>query len=157
MKKTVKNKIIQDVYKTLDSAKIDRLKTSDRRAVFGVIYPMKRIAQEYEDYQREAAKRLMPANYQEIIQVVNEFCEMSNEDRADALKQPRFESALKENYLFNQEMNKCMSEYLDKDAELEFTPLADEVFDAMCDCNPNWTLGQCVELQGLLCRKGGKE
>lgn len=29
--------------------------------------------------------------------------------------------------------------------------LVDNVLDALCDSNPEWTAGQCVELKDLLC------
>lgn len=151
MKKTIKNGIVQNVYGLLDKAKFNKSDAAARRAVFGVMYPMKKVAEECEDFQREAAKRLQPENYQEIADAITEFNGMSTTEREAALKQPKYVDALKVNYLFNQELNKCVSEYMNKDAELDVTPLSDTVFDALCDANSDWTLGQCMELQAILC------
>ena len=161
MKKTIKKATIAKVFGILDSAKLNKCPAQVRRAVFGAMYPMKAVAGECADYEREAAKRLQPEDYQVVVDVINEFNAMSPTDREAAVKQAKYMNALKANLEFNREVNKCVSEHLSEDAEIDFAPLSDEVFDALCDSNPDWTLGQCMELQDVLCgtrkEEGGKE
>lgn len=156
MKKTIKKATITKVYGILNTAKLSKCPTQVRRAVFGAMYPMKAVAGECADYEREAAKRLQPEDYQAVVDVINEFNAMSPTDREAAVKQAKYMNALRVNFDFNREVNKCVDEYLAEDVELDFAPLADEAFDALCESNPDWTLGQCIELQDALCEKGGE-
>lgn len=156
MKKTIKKATITKVYGILDSAKLNKCPAQVRRAVFGAMYPMKAVAGECADYEREAAKRLQPEGYQATVDVINEFNAMSPTDREEAVKQSKYMNALRVNFDYNREVNKCVSEHLAEVVELDFVPLSDEVFDALCDSNPDWTLGQCIELQDALCEKGGE-
>ena len=153
MKKTLKNAAIHNVYKTLDKANSVK-DSATRRVGFKAMFPMKKIAEECEDYQREAAKRLQPDNYQSVVDIINEFNAMSPTEREDALKQPRYMDALRANFSFNKDLERCVTEYMGKESEIDFAPLTDEMFDALCDANPDWTLGQCIELQDALCEKG---
>lgn len=156
MKKTIKKATITKVYGILNTAKLSKCPAQVRRAVFGAMYPMKAVACECADYEREAAKRLQPEGYQAVVDVINEFNAMSPTDREEAVKQSKYMNALKANFDFNREVNKCVNEYLAEDVELDFAPLSDAVFDALCESNPDWTLGQCIELQDALCEKGGE-
>lgn len=156
MKKTIKKATITKVYGILNTAKLSKCPAQVRRAVFGAMYPMKAVASECADYEREAAKRLQPEGYQAVVDVINEFNAMSPTDREEAVKQTKYMNALRANFDFNREVNKCVSEHLSEVVELDFVPLSDEVFDALCDSNPDWTLGQCIELQDALCEKGGE-
>lgn len=156
MKKTIKKATITKVYGILNTAKLSKCPAQVRRAVFGAMYPMKAVAGECADYEREAAKRLQPEGYQATVDVINEFNAMSPTDRTEALKQTKYMNALRVNFDFNREVNKCVNEHLAEVVELDFAPLSDEVFDALCDSNPDWTLGQCIELQDALCEKGGE-
>lgn len=156
MKKSIKNATILNVYRTLDKAKSGKCAQTVRRALFSAMYPMKSVAEECEDYEREAAKRLRPDNYRSIVEVVNEFNGMTASERKEAVKQSKYMDALKANFALNRELNECVNEHLDKESEVDFTPLTDEVFDALCESNPDWTLGQCIELQEVLCEKGGE-
>lgn len=151
MKKTVKKGIIQNIYGLLDKAKSDKCDSAARRAVFGAMYPMKAVAEGVADYHQEAAKRLQPANYNDIVAVINEFNGMNPHQREDAIKQPKYMDALRANFDFNKDLEKCMADVLAEDTEIDFVPLTDAVFDALCDSNPDWTLGQCMELQTVLC------
>lgn len=161
MKQTVKISQIENVYTLLNGVKNTKMNSAARRALFGVMYPMKRVAEECKDYRQEAAKRLQPENYQEIADIINEFNGMTPEERAEAIKNPKYMEALKTNFTLDRDFNKCVAEYMEKETELDFEPLTEEVFDALCDSNPDWTLGQCMELQDVLCgtrkEEGGKE
>lgn len=155
MKKTIKRETADSIYKLLDKAKSVK-DSAARRTVFKVMYPMKKVAGECDDYKSEAAKRLQPENYEEIAGIITEFNNMSPSEREDALKKPKFVDALKSNFAFNQELTKCVSEYMGEECEIEFEPLTDSAFDALCDANPEWTLGECIGLQEALCAKEGE-
>lgn len=156
MKKTIKKATITKVYGILNTAKLSKCPAQVRRAAFGAMYPMKAVAGECADYEREAAKRLQPEGYQAVVDVINEFNAMSPTEREEAVKQSKYMNALRANFDFNREVNKCVSEHLAEDVEIDLEPLTDEFFDALCDSNPDWTLGQCIELQDALCEKGGE-
>lgn len=151
MKRTVKKGIIQNIYGLLYKAKSDKCDSAARRAVFNAMYPMKSVAEGVADYRQEAAKRLQPANYDDIVTIINEFNGMTPHQREEALKQPKYMDALRANFDFDKDLGKCVGDMLSEDTEIDFVPLTDVVFDSLCDSNPDWSLGQCMELQAVLC------
>lgn len=151
MKKTIKTGRIIDIRQMLDKAKCPG--ASARKAMFRAMYPMKAVSDGFDTYRNEAVKRLRPENYDEVAGTVNEFAAMGAEAKKTALAVPRYQNALKTNYEFNAALNQCLAEERDKDVELDLVPLTDETFDTLCDANPEWTLGQCIEIQEILCEQ----
>lgn len=148
MKKTVKDIEIENIYPVLDKAKYAKMDAQGRRQVFASMYAMKKVMTDYNGYQQELVKRLRPENAEEIARLVDEFNAMPQGGRESAIKEKKYADALKANYDFSTEVQKCLAE---KESELDFAVLSDEAFDALCDSNPDWNFGQLMALREILC------
>lgn len=148
MKKTVRDITVENSYPVLDKAKCAKMDAKGRRSVYAAMYAMKKVLGDYNGYREELVKRLRPGNAEEIGRLVDEFNAMPQGERESALKEQKYADALKANYEFSAEVQKCLVE---KESELDFTPLTDEAFDALCDSNPDWDFGQIMALKALLC------
>lgn len=155
MKKTVKDFEIENIYPVLDKAKYAKMDAQGRRQVFAAMYAMKKVMTDYNSYREELVKRLRPENAEEIARLVDEFNAMPQGERESAIKDKKYADALKANLEFSNEVQKCLFE---KESELDFAPLSDEAFDALCDSNPDWDFGQSMALHDILCETSdGKE
>lgn len=148
MKQKVKDILVENIYNVLDGAKCDKMDAQGRRSVFAAMYAMKKVKADFEGYQQELVKRLRPDNAEEIARLVDEFNAMPQEEKETAVKEKKYADALKANYDFSTEVQKCLAE---KESELDFAVLSDEAFDALCDSNPGWNFGQLMTLKELLC------
>lgn len=160
MKKTIKTGRVTALYGILDAAKYTKMDSTARTSLIRAMRPMRRVANDYNEYREDAVKRLRPDNYDQVAGLVQKFAAMDAEAQKTAIAESPYKEALKTNYEFNTALNKCMADENEKEVELDFAPLPDEAFDGLCDSNPDWTLGQCVELQAVLCgepnEKGGE-
>lgn len=107
MRQTIKTGRVTALYGILDAAKYTKMDSAARTSLIRAMRPMRRVANDYNEYREDAVKRLRPDNYDEVAGLVQKFAAM------DA--------------------------------------------DALCDSNPDWTLGQCMELQDVLCAQEGGE
>ena len=151
MKKTVKDIEIENIYPVLDKAKYAKMDAQGRRQVFAAMYAMKKVMTDYNSYREELVKRLRPENAEEIARLVDEFNAMPQGERESAINDKKYADALKANLEFSNEVQKCLFE---KESELDFAPLSDEAFDALCDSNPDWDFGQLIAIKELLCEDG---
>ena len=155
MKKTVKDITVENIYPVLDKAKYAKMDAQCRRQVFAAMYAMKKVMTDYNGYREELVKRLRPENADEIAGLVDEFNAMPKAERENAIKDKKYADALKANLEFSNEVQKCLFE---KESDLDFAPLTDEAFDALCDSNPDWDFGQSMALHDILCEASdGKE
>ena len=150
MKKTVKDATIEKLYPILSEARLSKLNAAGRRAVFDVLYESKKILAEFDNYKGELYKSLVPADYEDTARVIGEFNALPDGKKSAALREKRFADAIKANGEFNMELQRGFDS---RESEVGFAPLSDDVFDALCDSNPEWTAGQCVELKDLLCEE----
>lgn len=157
MRQTIKTGRVTALYGILDAAMYTKMDSAARTSLIRAMRPMRRVANDCNEYREDAVKRLRPDNYDEVAGLIQKFAAMDADAQKTAIDEPRYKDALTANYEFNTALNKCMAEENDKDVELDFAPLTDDAFDALCDSNPDWTLGQCMELQDVLCAQEGGE
>lgn len=157
MKKTIKMWRMIALYGILDAAKYTKMDSAARTLLIRAMCPMRRMTNDYNEFREDAVKRLRPDNYDKVAGLVQRFAAMDAEAQKTAIAESPYKEALKANYEFNTALNGCMAEENEKEVDLDFAPLTDAAFDALCDSNPDWTLGQCMELQEVLCEEGGAE
>lgn len=146
---------ILDSYSLLDKAKYSKMESLDRKTIVMAMYPIKKVVDDFNAYKDDVVKRLTPENYRDIVEILNEVNAMSEKSRMSVLLKPRYASAIKANMEFNNSINQCLIEELNKEVEIEFEPLSEESFDRLCESNQDWTLGQSMNLHDILCRKEG--
>lgn len=151
MKKSVKKQTIINVYPVLDASSLGKMEVTDRFAYIKALRPIKQIYTEFNDFREDAINRLKPENYDKIVDNVQKFNQMNQEEREEALKDKEFADALQANGEFNLNVEMCFRDELAKDIDLEFAPLSEDAFGKLMESNPQWNAGQIIELQDLLC------
>lgn len=149
MKTTIRK--IVNVYSVLEGAKYTKLKTSERAAIVKFRRPMKKIVMDYEDFRKDALKDLRPDDFDQTVEVIRSFNEMTEEERKEALKDPEYLEALKANADFNRSVDECLKEEEDKEIEVEVAPISREAFNKLLDSNLDWTFGILDVLEEMLC------
>ena len=149
MKTTVKK--VTDAYAFLDKAKYTKMEAADRRKLIKGIYRMKKVSAEYNDFRNDALKRLRPDNAEEMATLLSELDRMKPEEQMNALSQQKYADALRANAEFNKAVGECLGEELEKEVELDFLPLTEEAFDRLLDSNPEWSVGQAMLAEEILC------
>ena len=153
MKTTIEK--VANVYPLLDKAKYTKMENADRKALIKAMRPMKKTAADFNDFREDAIKRLRPENFDKIAELIDKFNTLSQEERKAAIADPEYQKALKVNGEYNTAINDCLSEEFDKEIELDFTPLTEDAVDRLLDSNTDWTIGQAMAVEELLCAKEG--
>ena len=117
-KVTVKADKIVAAYQILTSPKtqekpgivISSLDTSDIFKVVRATNAFKAVAVAFEDFRRDAAERLRPENWDEIVEKANRFKELSDEDKIAVNK------AISD---YNRQIDECVASELEKDKEID--------------------------------------
>ena len=149
MKATVKK--IAEAYALLDRAKYSKMESADRRLLIKAMRAMKKTALDYEDFKQDSMKRLTPENAEELVRIIEEFNAFKPEERANALSDPKFAEALEANAEYSREVSECLREEGSKEIDLDFTPFSEDAFGALMDSNPEWSMGQAMLAEEILC------
>lgn len=151
MKKSVKKQTIINVYPMLNDASLGKMEVVDRFVFIKALRPLKKIYTEYSDFREDAVNRLKPENYEKIVENVQRFNQMGQEEREAALKDKEITDALQANGEFNLNIEMCFRDELAREIELEIAPLSEDAFGKLMESNQQWNAGQIIELQDLLC------
>lgn len=142
---------VSEAYTLLDSAKYSKMESKERIALIKAMRAMKKVAEDFNGFRQDAVKRLMPDNFEDIANRINEFNAMSQQERVAAVEKPEYADALRANAKFNADVESCIAEETAKEIELAFEPLAADAFVNLLDSNPEWTAGQAMLAEDMLC------
>ena len=150
---------VSEAYALLDSAKYSKMESKERIALIKAMRQMKKVAEDFNGFRQDAVKRLMPENFEDIANRINEFNAMSQQERVAAVEKPEYADALRANAKFQNDVESCVAEEGAKEIELAFEPLAADAFVNLLDSNPEWAVGQAMLVEDMLCgsEESGKE
>lgn len=150
---------VSEAYTLLDSAKYSKMESKERIALIKAMRHMKKVAEDFNGFKQDAVKRLMPENFEDIANRINEFNAMSQQERVAAVEKPEYADALRANAKLQNDVESCIAEETAKEVELAFEPLAADAFEKLLDSNPEWTVGQAMLAEDMLCgsAESGKE
>lgn len=150
---------VSEAYTLLDSAKYSKMESKERIALIKAMRQMKKVAEDFNGFKQDAVKRLMPENFEDIANRINEFNAMSQQERVAAVEKPEYADALRANAKFQNDVESCIAEESAKEVELAFEPLAADAFVNLLDSNPEWAVGQAMLAEDMLCdsAESGKE
>lgn len=147
---TTTQKIVK-VYPLLDKAKYSRMEIADRQALIKAMFSMRKIAEDFSDFRAEAMKMLTPDNAEELSKTLRDFNSHTPQERIELMSVPRYAEALEANAEFERAVTETLREESEREIRLEFTPLTQDAFDRLLDSNPDWTLGEAIMIQDILC------
>lgn len=130
------------LFRLLNSAKCDKMQYKERYALTKVLLAVQRKLRDYEELERETAKRLRPECYDNVAPLMAELAGMSEAERAEAVKSPKYAEAAKAHSEYVSAVDECLSSERTRQVEVEVEKMSDGWPERLFDSNPEWTVGQ---------------
>lgn len=134
MKTTTEKAVI--AYRILNNAKLGKMKDEGKFAVIKIMKELKPVATGYDDFIKDAAEKLKPEGIEEIQAKLQGKGELSAE-----------EQALWNEY--NEKVQKCVQDELNKEVEVTCEPLKEEDFGALIASN-DFAVGEIMALDEVI-------
>ena len=157
MSKTVKTKEVLVAWQVLGQAKYDKLDSDQKVHVFHIGQQLKPIATAFSDYSADAAEKMQPsADFQERWDKAKVYETMTANPKADMEQLPMGpaeykEFMVKEYFPFDRLWKKAIKDEGDKEVELKFEPISEEVLFALADAN-KWNVDQTTAVAAVVCK-----
>ena len=157
MSKKVKTKEVLVAWQVLGQAKYDKLDNDQKVRVFHIGQMLKPIATAFSDYSADAAEKMQPsADFQERWDKAKVYETMTANPKADMEQLPMGpaeykEFMVKEYFPFDRLWKKAIKDEGDKEVELKFDPISEEVLFALADTN-KWNVDQTTAVAAVVCK-----
>lgn len=157
MSKKVKTKEVLVAWQVLGQAKYDKLDSDQKVRVFHIGQQLKPIATAFSDYSADAAEKMQPsADFQERWDKAKVYETMTANPKADMEQLPMGpaeykEFMVKEYFPFDRLWKKAIKDEGDKEVELKFEPISEEVLFALADAN-KWNVDQTTAVASVVCK-----
>ena len=157
MSKKVKTKEVLVAWQVLGQAKYDKLDSDQKVHVFHIGQQLKPIATAFSDYSADAAEKMQPsADFQERWDKAKVYETMTANPKADMEQLPMGpaeykEFMVKEYFPFDRLWKKAIKDEGDKEVELKFDPIGEEVLFALADAN-KWNVDQTTAVATVVCK-----
>lgn len=157
MSKKVKTKEVLVAWQVLGQAKYDKLDSDQKVHVFHIGQQLKPIATAFSDYSADAAEKMQPsADFQERWDKAKVYETMTANPKADMEQLPMGpaeykEFMVKEYFPFDRLWKKAIKDEGDKEVELKFDPISEEVLFALADAN-KWNVDQTTAVASVVCK-----
>lgn len=154
MTRKVRTELLLAVFTVLNTAKYGKLDDQDKIKVWKIARQMKPIATKFEEETKDAAEKMKPGDdFDERLQKAQEFERLRNTD-GDMTKSPmgaaEYQAFIVEFKKYQKLVNDAVKEYADKEVEIEFEPVSEEVFGKLMASN-DWTVDQATTLGDFVC------
>lgn len=130
------------LFRLLNGAKCDKMQYKERYALTKVLLSIQRKLKDYEELERETIKRLRPENYDRLAPLAAELAGMSEDKRAEAMKDAGYAEAAKVYAEYAAAVDQCLAAERMQEVEVEIGRLPEEWPERLFDSNPEWTVGQ---------------
>ena len=157
MSKKVKTKEVLVAWQVLGQAKYDKLDSDQKVRVFHIGQMLKPIATAFSDYSADAAEKMQPsADFQERWDKAKVYETMTANPKADMEQLPMGpaeykEFMVKEYFPFDRLWKKAIKDEGDKEVDLKFDPISEEVLFALADAN-KWNVDQTTAVATVVCK-----
>lgn len=157
MSKKVKTKEVLAAWQVLSQAKYDKLDNDQKVRVFHIGQQLKPIATAFSDYSADAIEKMQPsADFQERWDKAKVYETMTADPKADMEQLPMGpaeykEFMVKEYFPFDRLWKKAIKDEGDKEVELKFDPISEEVLFALADAN-KWNVDQTTAVATVVCK-----
>ena len=141
----------------LGAAKYDKLDSDQKVRVFHIGQQLKPIATAFSDYSADAMEKMQPsADFQERWDKAKVYETMTADPKADMEQLPMGpaeykEFMVKEYFPFDRLWKKAIKDEGDKEVELKFDPISEEVLFALADAN-KWNVDQTTAVATVVCK-----
>lgn len=156
MIKTIKTNDILAAFTVLSTAKYSAMDDNGKVKVWKIARVLKPIANKFKEDSEDAAKTLKPeveGGYDETLAKAQEFVRMqeANEDMSKApMIQAEFDAFDKVYGDYQKLIIDALTEFSEKDVEVEFEPLDEDAFSKLVASN-DWQINQAFALEEIIC------
>ena len=155
MTRKVKTEMLLAVFNVLNTAKYAKLDDADKIKVWKIARQMKPIATKFEEETKDAAEKMKPGEeFDEQLQKAQEFERLRNTND-DMSKSPmgaaEYQAFITEFKKYQKLVNDAVKEFADKEVEIEFEPVSEDVFGKLMASN-DWTVDQATTLGDFICQ-----
>ena len=157
MSKKVKTKEVLAAWQVLSQAKYDKLDSDQKVRVFHIGQQLKPIASAFSDYSADAIEKMQPsADFQDRWDKAKVYETMTANPNADMEQLPigpaeYKEFMVKEYFPFDRLWKKAIKDEGDKEVELKFDPISEEILFALADTN-KWNVDQTTAVAAVVCK-----
>ena len=156
MKKTIKTNEVLEVFNLLNGAKDGKLEDSDKIKVWKITRILKPVATKFEDDTKDAAEKFKEGykDLDERLQQAQEFEKAQRDESIDASKlkmgAAEYQAFIKGDWAdYNKTVSEAVKEFAEKEVEVEFEPITEEVLGKLMSSN-DWSFGQACRLELLI-------
>mgnify|MGYP007013894193 CR=1 FL=1 len=154
MTRKVRTELLLVVFNVLNTAKYGKLEDQDKIKVWKIARMMKPIATKFDEETKDAAEKMKPGDdFDDRLQKAQEF-ERLRHTNGDMSKSPmgaaEYQEFIVEFKNYQKLVNDAVKEYADKEVEIEFEPVSEEVFGKLMSSN-DWTVDQTTTLGDFFC------
>ena len=129
-------------YNALVGSKLTKMGGDGKIKVVKIIKAMKPVATEYDDFRRDALERLKPEGFDAMAEKAQQLQKDGDNTTLTATERAEINQFFAD---YQAEVDKCLSDEVNKEHELNFTKLTSEEFMQLCDGN-DWVAGVMLEL-----------
>lgn len=142
MKKNIKTEEILKVYNIIAQAKYNKLDDDDKIKIWKISRTLKPIQTQYEDDTKDVSEKMKPTDdFQNKLQKARDYEDSVKEGKTAEMTKEEYDNFLKEFVSYNNTVQKAIRELLDKEVEIEFSPLSEDAFGKLLSSN-DWNLEQ---------------
>lgn len=154
MTRKVRTELLLVVFNVLNTAKYGKLDDQDKIKVWKIARMMKPIATKFDEETKDAAEKMKPGDdFDDRLQKAQEFERLRNTN-GDMSKSPmgaaEYQEFIVEFKNYQKLVSDAVKEYADKEVEIEFEPVSEEVFGKLMASN-DWTVDQTTTLGDFIC------
>ena len=154
MKKVkLSTKKILEAYNVLSQAKYSKLDDADKIKVWKITRALKPVAEKFDEDSKDAAEKMKPEGYDEILPKAQEYERMMKDSEMDASKLPigaaEYQKFVEEFKAYNKLVGDSISDFAKKEVEVEVEQLSEDAFGKLMASN-DWNMAQVGVLDGVV-------
>lgn len=152
-KETVKTSEILKVYNIIGSAKYGKMTDEDKIKVWKIARKLKPVATKFEEDSKDAAEKMKPSeDFDEKLQKAQEYERLraKGEPTIDIMTTADYDAFIVMFKDYQKVVNKAISEFADKEVEVNFDKISEEAFGKLMASN-DWTMEQVATLGEFIC------
>lgn len=134
MKKTTEQ--IVSAYRIINNAKLGKMEDTEKFAIIKAARQLKKVGTDFDEFLNLAQEKLKPAGFDKIAEKVQMKQELSPEESGTLEK-------------YNQSINKCVKDELDREIELTFDPLSEEAVNHFIASN-DFSVNEIIAVSDVL-------
>ena len=151
MKMTMKTEKVLEAYNILKAATYQKLDDDDKIKLWKIARTLKPVATKFEEDSKDAAEKLKPEGFDEILQKAQEYEQKKQKGDTDLpMTEEEYQQFLKGDWSkFNGLIAKAVKDFAEKEVELNFEPLSESAFTKLMASN-NWEMQKAMTLGELI-------